>query len=280
VELSVLVVNESQSPLSYEVRFIVESREHARSDQPKQADGRSTEPAWTILSTIPVRGGPIAPGASIPVKATVPQELLAWGKEYRYRAELIDLSTGMVVGTAVLSSLAKTILPAVAAAGLAVGAVAALSGESSPSTSGSGTMVGTHECQWVDGEWVEHGSGTIDVTTPQGRMVLQYSYDSRGPSAAGLRATATATGQLTPPQGGPLSVEITSASAQTTTSGAREQTGSLVRRTGAAAAGTFSGTVGGKPWAGVLTMTDGDMSLDLDSGTGDHSYTIRFTASQ
>ncbi len=284
VEVSALVRNDSKSPLTYEVRFIVESREHPRSDQPRTSGGASDQQPWTTLSTVPVRGGPLAPGASAPAKTVIPHALLAWGREYRYRAELVDLSSGAVVGAAALSAVGKASAAAAAAAGAAaaVGAAAALGGGggSSDSDSGSGTMAGTHEARWVDGEWVEHGSGTIDVTTGQGRMVLEYTYDSHGPSAAELRATATASGELTPTSGTPLAVEITSASAETTAAGTRVQTGSTVRRTGSTATGTFSGTVGGRPWTGLLTMTEGDMTLDLNSGLGEHQYRVRFTASR
>lgn len=285
VELRALVANHSKSPLVYEVRFVVESKERPpqgkRSNQPGLAEGQSTDPAWPPVHTVSVRGGPLGPGASALVRGIVPYDLLVPGKAFRYRAQLINLSDGMVMGTAIITSLARPFPVAAVAAGVAgAAALIAKGGAPSASVSGSGTMVGQHEAHRAGNEWVEHGSGTIDVTTPQGRMVLHYSYDSRGPSAGTLRATATATGQLSSTGGQPLPVEITSASARTTVAGTRQQTGSVIRRTGAVATGTFSGTVEGKPWTGALTMTDGDTTLDLSSNTGTHRFNIRFTAGQ
>jgi hypothetical protein len=234
-----------------------------------------------IVSATSVRGEVLAPGKSALVVGELPYSPPVPGTEFRYRAELVDRRNGAVVGTAALSSAAKAasaLLPAVGVAG-AVAAIAGRGGGAA-TASGAGTMVGEHEAQRAGDQWVEHGSGVIDVTTTMGRMILNYQYDSTGPSAAELNATATATGELTTSGGGVLAVTISSATAQMVVPGDREQTGSLIHRTGAVATGTFTGTVGGAPWSGLLTMTEGDQTLDLSTNAGAHQFNIRFTASQ
>jgi hypothetical protein len=111
-------------------------------------------------------------------------------------------------------------------------------------------------------------------------MQLDYTYTSRGPSAATLTANATASGRLVPPKGSPSSVTISSSYAKMTSAGKRKQVGDLVTRTGSTATGTFTGTVGGEPWSGLITMTKGIQTLDLGTNAGTHTFSISFTASR
>jgi hypothetical protein len=298
VELRSLITNSSEEPLTYEVRFIIEAQvlepapEEATEPAGATEDATTpSEPEWSLTKTVPVRGGPLAPGASEVVKATFPYEELVTGQVYRFRVQLVDASSGALLAGAAITA-AKAAGAAAAAAGAAAKVLAAAGaavaiggglggggGEEAPvSVSGSGTMTGQHESHRVGDAWVEQGSGTIEVTCPQGHMVLNYSYNASGPSAESLTAVATATGTLTPSVGAPLAVEISSASSQVTQPGAREQVGQVVTRTGALATGTFSGTVGGSPWTGVITMTEGVMTLDLDTDTGAHEFQVQFTA--
>jgi len=339
VELRVLVVNASESPLQHEVRFIVERSElptqTARAGQPSKEGSQASEPIWSTINTTSVRGDPLAAGTSGLVKTTVPCQLLGSGKAYRFRAELLDVSTGGVLAATSITSLgspfiggaglasetsgnldrpfvATTVPLGVNTAGPGSRSVAngeplavAVTGPRSPSAaaaplvgpasetsglvaqaqslarvSGSGTMSGVHQARRVGGEWVEDGSGTIRIYSPQGSMVLYYTYHSHGPSAATLTATATATGTYFQPKGPALPVKITSASAKMTFPGMRHQIGQVIRRTRATATGTFSGTVGGTPWNGSLQMTDGVQTLNLTTHTGSHSFDIQFTASR
>lgn len=299
VELSALVSNQSKEPLTYEVRFIVEVqieeakvKETAEPAVPAAEATAPAEPKWSLTKTISVRGGPLAAGSSEAVKTTFLYGELELGKVYRFRVELVNASTGALLAGATLTA-AKA--AAAAAAGVtaqaaALGAAAVVvatgalgGGEEHPapfSVSGSGTMSGQHESHRESEAWVEHGSGTIDVTCPQGHLLLDYTYDTQGPSAESLTAAATATGTLTRADSSTLAVEVTSATAQITQPGTRQQVGQVITRTGATGTGTFSGTVGGSPWTGVLTLTEGVMTLDLDTNTGTHQFQIRFTASQ
>jgi hypothetical protein len=287
VELRALVVNESRFPLRYEVRFVVECAdrpaEGARSGNSSREDRRAAAPVWSVAHKVSVRGGPVAPGASELVKAVVPYELLEPGKMCRYRATLANAATGAVLASAVITSLemplAASALAGAAFMASAAGAANALTAEAGPA-SVSGVMAGTHEARRVGNEWIERGSGTINVAGALGRMILSYTYNSHGPSAASLTATATGSGTLTPPHGTPMPVQIASATAQITAPGARQEEGAVITRSGAQATGTFSGTMGGRPWTGVLTMTDGVMTWSYITNTGTHRFNIRFTATR
>jgi len=288
-----------------------------RAGQPSKEGSQPPEPVWSAIKTTSVRGDPLAAGTSGLIKTSIPYDLLRQGKAYRFRAELHDISASAVVaGTTITcpespfaagaglagatvaslgSALAAGVPPAGATvrslkglfpaasvpSGPAVGAPDVLVQALAPgSVSGSGHMVGTHESHRVGDQWVEHGSGTINVDGAFGRMVLSYTYDSRGPSAATLTATAKGSGTLIPRRGRPLPVQVTSAWAQMTAPGGRWQAGPIITRSGARATGTFSGTVGSQPWTGLLTMTEGIMRLNLVTNTGTHSFKIQFTASQ
>ncbi len=316
VELRAQVVNESQGPLTYEVRFHVEVSDVSPTKRVASA-GPPAAPAWSTLQTIIVPGEDLPAGDSLLVRGRFPYDLLVPGKLFRYRAELFDFSRAEVTREVIITSLENPFaaLPVMAGAGLlgsagrglgvdppgaealrrsqpAPGSLSATAAaESAPAltspgvtaastASGSGQMNGRHTAQRVGGEWVEQGSGTMDVSGSQGRIVLNYTYNAHGPSAATLTATATATGWLYPPKGKAQRVQITSASAQMTAAGARSQTGSLVSRTGSTATGTFTGLVGTEAWSGLLTMTNGFQTLHLNNHDGKHSFDIRFTASR
>jgi hypothetical protein len=283
LELRALVVNRGPSALEYEVRFLLESRGAAeRPMSPRKGKPGGVESRWSVVHAVSVRGGRLLGGASSLVKGRIPYELLKPGREYRYRAELLDVSDGAALAAVVITGMQAALGPLAAVAGGAAVASQLFSrGAGAASISGSGTMEGQHEAQRVNGEWVEHGWGTITIAGPQGSLVLDYTYESRGPSAATLRATATGTGTLVRPEeeGAPLPVEINSASAEMTLPGAREQTGEVIRRTGCWATGTFAGTVGERVCQGLLTMTQGEMTLDLSTNTGTHSFAIQFTGS-
>ncbi|MHC5035228.1 MAG: hypothetical protein ACYTFZ_09350 [Planctomycetota bacterium] len=301
VELRALVVNQSEEPLSYKVQFTVETEvgqvEVAEPAEAAEKVRPPAEPQWSEVKTIVVQGGPLAPGASEVVTAMFAYEVLESGRSYRFAVALLNASTDALLGAATITAAKAAATAAAAAAGMGAAKVvagaalvAAASGglggggggeeAATVSVSGSGTMTGQHETYRISGEWVESGSGTIDATGREGRLVLQYTYSAHGPSATSLTATATATGTLTRPDNTSAAMQISSASAQITQPGTREQVGQVITRTGGTATGTFSGTVGGSPWSGVLTMTDGVMTLDLDSSTGTHEFNVQFTASQ
>jgi hypothetical protein len=294
VEMRVLLTNNSSAPSSYEVRFRVERQ---TKPAPNAAERTSTpaagepQPEWEVVSRVSVKGGPLAPGKAEVVKAVFPHEVLQPGKACRFFAGLVEPDTGAVLATTSITAakIAATGIAAISGAQVvaAVGAAAAIAGglggggEEQPATiGGSGTMVGEHESHRVSDEWVEHGSGDIDVTSSAGHLVLTYTYDASGPDATSLTASATATGTFTPAGAGdPEAVTITSATAQITQAGDRQEAGGVITRTGSVATGTFSGTIGARPWSGVLTMTEGVMTLNLASDTGSHQFTIQFTAS-
>ena len=277
VELGVLVVNESESPLQYEVRFVVERTERAPqtqpTSQPSEAGTQPAEPVWSAVQVKSVRGGPLAPGTPEAVTTVIPYELLLPGKAYRFRAELLDVSIGMVLAWETITRLENRALAAVGEAGPARGSARA------SSLSGSGKMVGDHETHRVGNEWIEHGRGTITLTGLGWRMVLTYTYDAHGASAATRVASGTAEGTFSPMSGETLPVRVTYGTAQITQPGRRSQWGQAIRRVDAQATGTFSGTVAGKPWSGVLSLTQGDVMLDLRSDQGDHRFLVQFTAS-
>jgi hypothetical protein len=75
-------------------------------------------------------------------------------------------------------------------------------------------------------------------------------------------------------------VVITTASARMTFPGARRSAGRVIYRSGSTATGTFSGTVAGKLWSGVLTMTNGEQTYNLDTGNGSHRFEVQLTASR
>lgn len=292
VEMRVLLTNNSSTALDYEVRFRVEGDgtpvEVATSGESATPAAARPTPEWQVTDTISVKGGPLQPGKSEVVKAVFPHEVLQPGRACRFIAELVAPGTDRVLATATITAAKITAAGAALSGGkllAALGAAAVAAGggggggEQPATVSGSGTMVGTHESHRVSDEWVEHGSGDIDVTSADGHLVLHYTYDAYGADASSLSASATATGTFTPVSGAAEAVTITTAAAQITRAGARQQSGPVITRTGAVATGTFSGTVGSRPWSGVLTMGDGTMTLNVNTDTGTHQFSIQFTAS-
>jgi hypothetical protein len=295
IEMQVLLTNKGRAPLVYEIRFLVECQPAQPAGRQAGPSTRKSEPEWAVVGMVPVKGGPLGPGKSEVVKATVPYALLQPGEASRFEVQLLkpgsDNVLAAVVLTAAKGSAAAAALVAakvIAAAGAAVAVGRAAGGDGGgeapppgPSTlSGSGTMTGQHESQRVGDEWTETGSGDIDVTSAQGHLVLHYTYEAHGPDAGSLAASATATGTFSPASGGATeTVTISSATAQISRNGDRQQDGQVVTRTGCQATGTFSGTVGSRAWSGLLTMTDGAMTLDLSSNMGTHQFNIQFTAS-
>ena len=295
IEMQVLLTNKGRAPLVYEIRFLVECQPAQPAGRQAGPSTRKSEPEWAVVGMVPVKGGPLGPGKSEVVKATVPYALLQPGEASRFEVQLLkpgsDNVLAAVVLTAAKGSAAAAALVAakvIAAAGAAAAVAGAGGGGEEtpvqppgPSTlSGSGTMTGQHESQRSGDEWVETGSGDIDVTSAQGHLVLHYTYEAHGPDAGSLTASATATGTFSPASGGATeTVTISSATAQISRNGDRQQDGQVVTRTGCQATGTFSGTVGSRAWSGLLTMTDGAMTLDLSSNIGTHQFNIQFTAS-
>ncbi len=287
VELRALVVNPTDEPLKYEVRFIVETGPAGARVKAKRAGERTGAAGETGERSgrrvYRVRGGPLAPGASEPVKVTFPSDETKPGVALRFSAELVNLSTGAVLGTAAITAIhAPFIGAAVAGAGLlaASGAFGGGGGEGKITASGTGTMEGRHTAQWVGDGWREQGSGTITVTGAEGTMVIHYTYHSQGPNVSELVATATGSGTLTRPDSTVVPVEITSATARMQTPGDRIEAGGTITRSGSFATGTFRGTVGGLPWTGVITMSNGVMTFDTATGAGEHTFDIQFTASR
>ncbi len=301
VEVQALVVNGSQSPVEYQVRFILESQEMPRIGPALLSAKAAAPPAavWSVVQTSIVPGGPLAPAAVEGASAALPYELLAPGKAYRFRAELVDAAHGDVVASEAIRpaggrfgavgarASAEAVKPPAVRPGASSSAVGMpvdrqlVAAHDSDTSCGSGTMSGTHTAVRLNGMWSESGSGTMTLLThPAGIMELDYQYTSAGGSAANLVAQATATGSWTRENGKVEPVTITSAVANMTYAGDRQQEGHLVTRTNATATGTFSGTVGGKTWTGLLTITAGTQTLDLSSNTGIHSFQIRFTASK
>jgi hypothetical protein len=282
VELNTVVVNECESPRDYAVDFVLECNERRPWATPASSSEPTGDPAgqpWAAVTIISVMGGPLAPGASTAVTARLPYEMLATGKLYRFRAELPAYLSGLLQTAPSIAGQASPLLSGAQFAALTTVSQSFSSEHSAREVSGAGVMSGEHEAHRTAGEWVESGSGTIDATTRQGRLVLEYTYSSHGTSAATLVASATATGQLIQSDGEVVPVRITSASAQITFSGSRQEVGPIVRRSGATATGTFTGTVGGEIWTGLLTMRNGTHTLDPTTGIGQHSFDIQFTAS-
>ena len=282
VELNTMLVNEGESPQEYTVHFVVECTERAPQANLASLSKPTGNPnghPWGVVTTVSVLGGPLAPGASTVVKARLPYELLTAGKLYRFRAELADHLDDVLQISTKAAGATSPFLAGAEFAALIASSKSSLTGHAAPAVSGSGVMAGEHEAHRAGGEWVESGSGTIEASTRQGRLVLQYAYSSHGASAASLVATATASGQLIRPGGEAVPVEITSASARMTFPGARQEVGPIIRRSGATATGTFTGTVGDKLWTGLLTMRNGTQTLNPSTGTGQHSFDIQFTAS-
>ena len=314
VQLTALAANEGTSALAYRARFAVETREAPR------RLATEAEAPWTLLQTVALPAGELAPGATASLDSAVPYGLLPSGKAYRFRVELLSATEDRVLAEAVLSpevtsldaSMSsrpaaedESVLPPLLAA--ETGTVRARTGTdgrgddraadrgetpraaelgvSALSTAGGwGLMVGTHTAVRSGGQWVENGSGTIDVLSNLGLMRLNYTYHASGTSAATLQATATATGTLRT-LFRKVPVTISTASAQMRNAGNRHQTTNrlhqiIVTRTECTATGTFVGTIDGKPWRGVLTLTHGVQTLNLTTHVGSHVFEIRFTASK
>jgi len=287
VELRALVINRSKEPLDYEVRFMVDAGPGSARAEVAPVTGQPGAPAQTAQKparrVYTVKGGPLAPGASAPVKVTFPYEEMKAGVPLRFSAELVNLSTGAVLGSAAIAAIhAPFVGAAMAGAGLlaAAGAFGGGGGAEVITANGSGTMAGEHSAEWVGDGWQEQGTGTITVTGAGGTMVIEYTYQSEGADVSQLASTGTGTGTLTRPDSSVVAVEITTATAQMQTPGDRFEDGGVITRSGTFATGTFSGTVGGVPWSGVLTMSNGVMTLDTATNTGDHTFDIQFTASR
>ena len=140
---------------------------------------------------------------------------------------------------------------------------------------GAGVMVGRHEAHRVSGEWVESGSGTIDLCRPDGCLLLDYTYSARGPNAATLAVSGTATGDLFRREGAPLPATVTSTSVEITFPGVRNENGQVIVRYGATATGTFVGSVGDTSWSGLVTLRNGTHTLDPATGEGEHRFDIQ-----
>lgn len=272
LELSALVVNQSPEPTQCEVRFLVERKAQGI---PPDDDSSSAAERWEVVHTTTVKSGPLAPGASAVVMTEMGYELLAPGASHRFSVAIIDPATGGVLGCAAIS---RQVLPLLPAAGLGALASHAPSGAGlTANLHGAGTMVGQHEAHRVGEEWIETGTGTMALESSQGGVVLDYAYTFRGPSDTSLTATATADGQLIPFSGAPVPVAVTSATAQVTYLGTRQQVGTIIQREGGTATGVFAALLGGQSCRGVLTLSNGLQTLDLATGRGEHRFDVRFS---
>jgi len=277
VQLRALVVNYGESPLRYQVQFLAEQGEPgsaggsgAQVTGPSPAESET----WVTVKTIAGASSSLPPGTSASVEGDLPYDDLTPGRPYRFRAKVVDPETGVELANARIAIPGES-----SAAGAGVVAFAAMllgsDTESRVAARGMGVMRGQHEAQRVNGEWVESGSGTIEMGTTEGHLHLEYAYTARGASAATLTATATATGTLMQRSGSPARVEITSASARMCFPGFRLESQQTVSRSGASATGTFEGTVGGAEWNGILSLRHGTYTLDLDTGRGEHSFQVQ-----
>ncbi len=266
VELRAQVLEADATAAHHALRFVVESRQAPQS----VTESAETE-SWQALSTVPGDDSGVA---------TLPYALLTPGRLYRFRAELVDTVSGAVIGqtpvtrdSGLLSAASVPVAP--------TGGNVDLDRELRDlALKGTGEMEGVHTAQRVGNNWVESGSGDITITSPNGRLLLHYTYTAQGASAASLTATATATGTFTlKNKKQSFAVTISNATAQITAAGHRRQRGTVIRRTGSKATGTFTGTVGTLPVSGLLTLTDGSQTLDLGTNTGKHEFTIQFTRS-
>ncbi len=304
LELHALVVNETAVPLIYHVRFLLESAalpagakataggtknaaDVKTAAAAENAAGATTAAAsenapadttgWSVERTVTATGETLAPGASCPVTTDLPSDLLQPGRQYRCRAELVEGPYPMVAPSSQCCLTPRQNLwGAVPVAGVA--ALGANTKAATPSNVFFGFLRGTHTAVRV-GPWEEQGSGLIVMRNSDGRATLHYTYTSTGENAATLVATMSATGNLVHLDGRVEPIVITTGHAEMTVAGNRTQVGQEVTRTGAAATGTFVGTLGGRPLSGVVTLTNGRETLNLASHTGVHSFTIEFTPS-
>ena len=276
IEMSANIVNGSPRQAQWDVRFVVERRatpEVSAGNRASQPDSEN----WIAVSIVAARSELVAPGASAVVSAEVPYEVLIPGVPHRFRAEVSDDATGARVSQSVLMERTIPLLMLGGLAGLATESGGASHAASANLLGGAGVMAGRHEAHRVNGEWAENGSGTITLWVAQGRVVLDYSYTARGSSSANLTATATAGGQLTTANGSLIPIQLTSATAQITFPGLRQEVGSIIHRSRATATGVFAATVGTEACHGVLTLTNGTGTLDPITGLGEHRFDIRFT---
>ncbi len=309
VELQASVVNDAASAQSYQVRFTMESCDSnalAKSHSPG-----AVAPVWSPAETAVTDAVSVPAGASTEFTKRLPYEkMMGRGKAYRFQAELLGAAGDVVAKTAISAREVPYVETVAGLGGLGLasltGGAAGLAalGPGQPRTveaekqkgrgrgghslldtgpvafpSGQGTMEGTQTAQRVGGQWVEHGVGVIRVhCSGGGIMTLNYTYDSSGPNAAALSATAQGSGNYVAPNAkGTFPVTVSTASANMTFAGDRTQTGSVITRTHAQATGTFTATVGDQTFTGVLTISKGTETLDLATGQGTHSFAIRFT---
>jgi hypothetical protein len=293
-----LVINDTPTALSYRLRFMAEQSDPSAAslaDRPRGAPAAPGGPAaapateqaaapkaapWKILQTIEVRGGPVSAGASQEATASFGESVLVPGKACRFRAELLEDPSGAVLAEVLVTKEQnRPMLLWMPAAALAL-ATGGGSGNASQVLNGSGTMEGAHQARRVGSQWIEQGQGIIRVTGRDWSMTIDYTYESQGPNAATLVAVAKGTGQAQFVGKPTVPVTITSATAAIGAGGSRQQTGSVVVRTGCTATGTFDGQMGDARYRGVITMTNGTQTLDLATHAGEHRFDIQFTASR
>jgi hypothetical protein len=278
IEMSAIITNNSPRQAQYAVRFVVE-RKATPEDLLvfRTPAGKPDSEDWVAVSAVTVQSGVVAPGASAGVSAEAPYEALSPGAAHRFRAEIVAGATGERLPESILMPRTLPLLVVGGLTGLAAQGGSASHAAAVGLLGGSGVMAGRHEAHRVNGEWVENGSGTITLWVAQGPAVLSYAYTARGSSSATLAATATAEGQLTTGDGSSLPIHLTSATAQITFPGLRQEIGPVIHRSGATATGVFSAIVGGEACHGVLTLTNGTGTLDPVTGQGEHRFDIRFT---
>ena len=302
IEVSAMVVNQSQAPLKYEVRFVVERADDAlRAAAPAANTSGEEQPVWSVVQATSVRGGPVAPGTHEIAKATFPHGVLEPGKAHRFRSELseaegsADAPTGPIMADAVLTSLGSPFAPTATLGGFRLppmslpttdgtrlphpsprDAIGSPTPVAAAATVGFGTISGPHWSLHDGTSWLEYGKGLITVKGHGWTMAGEYYYKATGEDAERLTATFLPVGSWAEyhgPEGwydvrfGPTTVTMEKA-------GARHEVGDVVYRYGARAAGTFEATMtkqagppgDGQPvivWSGTLSLYNGKMSLDF-----------------
>ena len=300
IEVSAMVINESQASLEYEVRFIVERAESMPEVAESAEAAEPAEPVWSVVRTASVHGGPLAPSGSDTVTGTFPHEVLVPGKAHRFRSELseaegsADAPTGPVMADAVLTSLGSPFAPTATLGGFRLPPLSlpptdetrlphlsprdaiAGPGLSAASTIGFGTLNGQHWSHRQGGYWHEVGAGSIYMKDRGWAMSLEYAYYATGLDAEDLSADFIPTltgGTYWSPGEGKYDIRFLAAEAQMLKAGLRHDVGSVRYSQGARAAGSFTARLvkqagtgdgpGEVVWTGTLSLFNGYMSLNL-----------------
>ena len=290
IVMSASVSNEGTSPQSLQVKFALQSADVSAATK----TGGEDAARWTMVDSV-TSGVVSVPGrSSTVVTASLPSDKMSEsGKAYRLLAEAYRPPATDPVGSVYLTN--DNGIDAVGGAWLAGGGAAFAIGGMAAGVvagtvrtsghpgilispipihgTGSGTMQGTHTATRAGGQWAEHGSGTMLIQTATGALSLSYTYTSSGATAGSLSATSQGSGTFTT-GGNVYPVSSLNGSAKITFAGSRAKSGTVITRSGGTAAGTFTGTVGGQAFAGVLNLTNGTQTLNTATGQGTHTFNI------